>query len=333
MRTAPPAVLLSVLVPWASVALPVVSLPHGSAARGRAGVPVARPARDRARRRPRHGAAEQRPGLVPGPRGRAAPRPAVPAPGRPEVLVTRTGVPRPSTCSASPGGHGRSRPTSPCWSAPTATPAGPAGRALDPAATPGRREARDRPARHRAAVGRRRRRLPGAGRRPPRRPAARPAGRPGRPGRARTPMTRSAPAGRCSRPQAAAGQPAIFTRAQWGADESHPRRLADRTTPRSAPASCTTPPAPTATPRRTVPEDPAGDLRVPRQGQPLVGHRLQLPGRPVRPALGGPVRRHGPSRRRCAHRRLQRRHRSRCPRSATSTRSPRRRSWSTRSRG
>ncbi len=54
-------------------------------------------------------------------------------------------------------------------------------------------------------------------------------------------------------------------------------------------------------------EDPARHLRLPRQGQRLVGHRLQLPGRPVRPALGGPVRRDDPCRRRRPHRWLQRR--------------------------
>ena len=47
-------------------------------------------------------------------------------------------------------------------------------------------------------------------------------------------------------------------------------------------------------------------LRVPHQVPRLERHRLQLPGRPVRPDLGGPVRRRRPPGGRCAHPRLQR---------------------------
>ena len=48
-------------------------------------------------------------------------------------------------------------------------------------------------------------------------------------------------------------------------------------------------------------------LRVPHPVPGLVRRRLQLPRRPLRPDLGGPLRRSGPARRRCAHARLQRR--------------------------
>ena len=54
----------------------------------------------------------------------------------------------------------------------------------------------------------------------------------------------------------------------------------------------------------------AGDhpehLRVPHQVAGLERHRLQLPRRPLRPRLGGPVRRRRPAGRRRAHARLQR---------------------------
>ena len=47
-------------------------------------------------------------------------------------------------------------------------------------------------------------------------------------------------------------------------------------------------------------------LRLPHAVPGLERHRLQLPRRPVRPDLGGPVRRRRPAGRRCAHPRLQR---------------------------
>ena len=70
-----------------------------------------------------------------------------------------------------------------------------------------------------------------------------------------------------------------------------------------------------------VPEDPAGDLRLPRQGQRLVRRRLQLPRRPLRPALGGPLRRHRPARSSARTPAASTSTRSPSPRSATTTRS------------
>ena len=62
--------------------------------------------------------------------------------------------------------------------------------------------------------------------------------------------------------------------------------------------------------QRLHPGRGAGDhpqhLRVPHQEPRLVRHRLQLPRRPVRSDLGGPVRRHRPPGRRRAHAQLQR---------------------------
>ena len=52
--------------------------------------------------------------------------------------------------------------------------------------------------------------------------------------------------------------------------------------------------------------DPARHLRLPHPVPRLERHRLQLPRRPVRPDLGGPVRRCRPPRRRRAHPELQR---------------------------
>ena len=64
---------------------------------------------------------------------------------------------------------------------------------------------------------------------------------------------------------------------------------------------------------------PAQHLRVPHAVPRLVRHRLQLPRRPVRPDLGGPVRRRRPPGRRRAHPRTTTTTRSRCRRSATSS--------------
>ena len=206
---------------WRVIALPVASLPHAAPHAGRAGVPVARRCAasqlDRGARRRRCGSSSRV--VVPGPRTTLRPPARGAAPGRPEVLVTRTGVPsfdllgvtwragtEPADLTVLVRTHGDAGWTR--WTA------------LDADADPGRPRGPHRPARHRAAVGRRRRRLPGAGRRPPRDRCRAGCGSTWSTRAARTPTTRSAPAGRCSRPQAAAGQPAIFTRAQWGADES-----------------------------------------------------------------------------------------------------------------
>ena len=58
--------------------------------------------------------------------------------------------------------------------------------------------------------------------------------------------------------------------------------------------------------RAEVPGAPPQHLRLPHAVPRLERHRLQLPRRPVRPDLGGPLRRHRPPRRRRAHPRLQR---------------------------
>ena len=60
--------------------------------------------------------------------------------------------------------------------------------------------------------------------------------------------------------------------------------------------------------RRRGAQDPSWHLRVPHAEQRLVGHRLQLPRRPLRPALGGPLRRHQQAGDGCTHRRVQHRH-------------------------
>ena len=124
---------------------------------------------------------------------------------------------------------------------------------------------------------------------------------------ARPPTARSGPAGRCSRPRPQPASRRILTRAQWGADESI-RGSAPRYNATIKAGFVHHTAGTNGYSAAEVPEDPARHLRVPRQGQRLVRHRLQLPRRPVRPALGGPVRRHRPGRRRRAHRRLQRRH-------------------------
>ena len=58
--------------------------------------------------------------------------------------------------------------------------------------------------------------------------------------------------------------------------------------------------------RGAGPGHPAQHLRLPREVPRLERHRLQLPRRPVRPDLGGPLRRHRQGRRRRAHPGLQR---------------------------
>ena len=217
MRTAPPAVLLSVLVPLGVIALPVVSLPHA------APHAVAPEFRSHALR----GVALD---SVPGKALRSSNRVSLQAradgpraargaaPGRPEVLVTRTGVPsfdllgvtwraqaKPADLTVLVRTHRDSGWTR--WTA------------LDTTATPGPREARTaRPGTEPLWVGDadgyqvrvdvRRGSLPRGLRvdlvDPGSSDADDEVG-------ARRPMQSA---------QAAAGQPAIFTRAQWGADES-----------------------------------------------------------------------------------------------------------------
>ena len=100
-------------------------------------------------------------------------------------------------------------------------------------------------------------------------------------------------------------QPTIFTRAQWGADESDPRQGSLRYGSISAGFVHHTVNANDYT-RGEVPGHPAQHLRLPHEVPRLERHRLQLPRRPVRPDLGGPLRRRRPPGRRRAHPRLQR---------------------------
>ena len=100
-------------------------------------------------------------------------------------------------------------------------------------------------------------------------------------------------------------KPKIYSRAQWGADE----RMRDKGSlhyfevhagfvHHTVNANDYT--------ARAGARHPAEHLRVPHQVPRLERHRLQLPGRPVRPDLGGPVRRRRPPGGRGAHPRLQR---------------------------
>ena len=123
----------------------------------------------------------------------------------------------------------------------------------------------------------------------------------------------------------AAGKPAIVTRAQWGADESlrdcDPVVLLHHQGRRRPPHGQLE-----QLPAERLPGPGPGDLRVPRQRQRLVRHRLQLPRRPLRHDLRGPLRRCGPPGHRRPRRRLQHRTRSGSRASATSpASSPRRR--------
>ena len=302
MRTAPSAVLLSVLMPVAVVALPVASLPHAAP---HAVAPEFRsdPLRgvqlDRVPGGAVRGSArasfQARQEAVPSARGAA--------PGRPEVLVTRTGVPsfdllgvtwRAGTTAdltvlvRTHGDSGWSR-----WTALDATPAPDAREARD--ARPGteplwvgdadgyqvrvdvRRGALPRGLRvdlvdpgssdadaRRAATGRECRRRP-------------------------RPASRRSSAGPSGAPTSDPGHgPALHTTIQAG--------FVHHTAGTNAYTAA------------QVPKILRGIYAYHVKAERLVGHRLQLPGRPVRPDLGGPVRRHRPRRGRCAHRRLQRRH-------------------------
>ena len=106
-------------------------------------------------------------------------------------------------------------------------------------------------------------------------------------------------------------RPSIHTRAEWGADESLRRANPLYATVRAHGVR-----APHGHDERLHREpgavDPALDLRLPRAGERLERHWLQLPRRSLRPDLGGPLRRHHPQRDRGADARLQhgqRRHR------------------------
>ncbi len=303
MRTAPPAVLLSVLVPLAVVALPVVSLPHATA----------HPVRAELRSQPLRGVAlaglgagalrgSQRAAFRAVQGAGPAARQAVPT--RPDVLVTRTGVASFDLLGVTwrPGGtadltvlvrtHGATGWTG--WTA------------LDAADAPGPGEARTaRPGTEPLWVGDsdgyqvrvdvRRGTLPrglrvdlvdpgssaadsavGA--------APADAGRPGRDRAAAHPEP--GPVGR--RRVDPAQRPEVQRHHQGRLRAPHGRHQQLL--------------------RRGRPQDPARHLRLPRQGQRLVRHRLQLPRRPVRPAVGGPLRGDHQGGAGRAHGRVQRRH-------------------------
>ena len=100
-------------------------------------------------------------------------------------------------------------------------------------------------------------------------------------------------------------QPVIYSRAQWGANENirdkgslHYFEVHAGFVHHTVNANNYT--------RRRGARDPAEHLRVPHAVAGLERHRLQLPGRPVRPDLGGPLRRRRPPGRRRAHPQLQR---------------------------
>ena len=101
-------------------------------------------------------------------------------------------------------------------------------------------------------------------------------------------------------------RPVIYSRAQWGADEKMRSKSSLHYGDVHAGLR-----APHRQRQRLHAGRGAGappqHLRLPRAVPRLERHRLQLPHRPLRPDLGGPVRRHRPRRRRCPHPRLQRR--------------------------
>ena len=133
------------------------------------------------------------------------------------------------------------------------------------------------------------------------------------------PELRSRRRGRASPPRSSRPQPVIYSRKQWGADErirgKSSLHYGDVHAGLRAPHgqrqrlhAC----------RGAGP--PAQHLRLPREVPRLERHRLQLPRRPLRPDLGGPVRRRRP-----------RRSSAPTPWATTTTRSPPRRSATTRS--
>ena len=136
---------------------------------------------------------------------------------------------------------------------------------------------------------------------------------PGRPGHVRqdapAALDRQASAARTTAAAPAPyPQPAIVTRAGWGADESlrvdNPGCRVPSYTPTGRSRSCTTRPGRTATPPASRPAWCAPSTpSTCRAG--LVRPRLQLPGRQVRPGLRGPVRRRARAGARRAHRRAQ----------------------------
>ena len=101
-----------------------------------------------------------------------------------------------------------------------------------------------------------------------------------------------------------AGSPPIVSRTAWGADE-----LLRRNHPRYAPEVRLVFVHHTATLQRVHARPGgghrSGDRRLPRPGQGLGRHRLQLPRRPLRPCLRGPRRRDDAERHRRARPRVQ----------------------------
>ena len=108
-----------------------------------------------------------------------------------------------------------------------------------------------------------------------------------------------------ARPRRSRPKPVIYSRAQWGADERmrdagslHYGEVHAGFVHHTVNANDYT--------RAEVPGDHPQHLRLPHAVPRLERHRLQLPRRPVRPDLGGPLRRRRPARRRRPHPRLQR---------------------------
>ena len=123
---------------------------------------------------------------------------------------------------------------------------------------------------------------PRAGADRPRPPAVRPSH-----GRARSARTSAAEAAS----RASAPRPKLRTRTRLGRQPRLAQRRAALQPDRSSRSTSTTPRPATPTGAPTCPGDPARDVPLPHQDAGLVRHRLQLPRRPVRPGLGGPVRR------------------------------------------
>ena len=214
---------------------------------------------------------------------------------------------------------------------------------------PGQRRGRGRPPRHRAHVRRRRRRRAGRGPHRRRRPAGRPLPRPGRPGVGREDRDRGAGRHRRRGPERVvrrrlraggrhrrrvrghhpAGRPQADRRAAHdllarpvGRRREHPQqeRAALRLDQRRL-----RPPHGQRQRLHRGPgaRAPAQHLRLPREVEGLERHRLQLPRRPLRSDLGGPLRRHRHVPSSAPTRSTTTTTRSRCRPSATSTPSSR----------
>ena len=106
---------------------------------------------------------------------------------------------------------------------------------------------------------------------------------------------------------ASAGSPPIVPRSAWGADESIRRARSPRYAPTIRFAIVHHTAGTNDYSPRAGGRDHAGDRGLPRQVERLERHRLQLPRRPLRHRLRGPLRRHRPERDRRPRPRLQHR--------------------------